>query len=158
MENKEAEDELYMKGYSEMIYRIAYTVLKSKSDAEDTLQEVLIKYVTTNKKFKDEEYKKRWLIRVTLNMSYNLKKSAWKRHTVPLEDEIKFEHKYQDEIFDIIERLDKKYKDVVCLYYYEDVPIKEISKILKISEDNVRKRLSRARKKLELLYTALRWL
>ncbi len=151
MENKEAEDELYMKGYSEMIYRIAYTVLKSKSDAEDTLQEVLIKYVTTNKKFKDEEYKKRWLIRVTLNMSYNLKKSAWKRHTVPLEDEIKFEHKYQDEIFDIIERLDKKYKDVVCLYYYEDVPIKEISKILKISEDNVRKRLSRARKKLELL-------
>lgn len=59
MENKEAEDELYMKGYSEMIYRIAYTVLKSKSDAEDTLQEVLIKYVTTNKKFKDEEYKKR---------------------------------------------------------------------------------------------------
>lgn len=151
MENKEAEDELYMKGYSEMIYRIAYTVLKSKSDAEDTLQEVLIKYVTTNKKFKDEEYKKRWLIRVTLNMSYNLKKSAWKRHTVSLEDEIKFEHKYQDEIFDIIERLDKKYKDVVCLYYYEDVPIKEISKILKISEDNVRKRLSRARKKLELL-------
>lgn len=151
MENKEAEDELYMKGYSEMIYRIAYTVLKSKSDAEDTLQEVLIKYVTTNKKFKDEEYKKRWLIRVTLNMSYNLKKSAWKRHTAPLEDEIKFEHKYQDEIFDIIERLDKKYKDVVCLYYYEDVPIKEISKILKISEDNVRKRLSRARKKLELL-------
>lgn len=151
MENKEAEDELYMKGYSEMIYRIAYTVLKSKSDAEDTLQEVLIKYVTTNKKFKDEEYKKRWLIRVTLNMSYNLKKPAWKRHTVPLEDEIKFEHKYQDEIFDIIERLDKKYKDVVCLYYYEDVPIKEISKILKISEDNVRKRLSRARKKLELL-------
>lgn len=151
MENKEAEDELYMKGYSEMIYRIAYTVLKSKSDAEDTLQEVLIKYVTTNKKFKDEEYKKRGLIRVTLNMSYNLKKSAWKRHTVPLEDEIKFEHKYQDEIFDIIERLDKKYKDVVCLYYYEDVPIKEISKILKISEDNVRKRLSRARKKLELL-------
>ena len=109
------------------------------------------KYVTTNKKFKDEEYKKRWLIRVTLNMSYNLKKSAWKRHTVPLEDEIKFEHKYQDEIFDIIERLDKKYKDVVCLYYYEDVPIKEISKILKISEDNVRKRLSRARKKLEIL-------
>lgn len=151
MENKEAEDELYMKGYSEMIYRIAYTVLKSKSDAEDTLQEFLIKYVTTNKKFKDEEYKKRWLIRVTLNMSYNLKKSAWKRHTVPLEDEIKFEHKYQDEIFDIIERLDKKYKDVVCLYYYEDVPIKEISKILIISEDNVRKRLSRARKKLELL-------
>ena len=151
MENKEAEVELYMKGYSEIIYRIAYTVLKSKSDAEDTLQEVLIKYVTTNKKFKDEEYKKRWLIRVTLNMSYNLKKSAWKRHTVPLEDEIKFEHKYQDEIFDIIERLDKKYKDVVCLYYYEDVPIKEISKILKISEDNVRKRLSRARKKLELL-------
>ena len=151
MENKEAEDELYMKGYSEMIYRIAYTVLKSKSDAEDTLQEVLIKYVTTNKKFKDEEYKKRWLIRVTLNMSYNLKKSAWKRHTVPLEDEIKFEHKYQDEIFDIIERLDKKYKDVVCLYYYEDVPIKDISKIIKISVDNVRKRLSRARKKLELL-------
>lgn len=150
MDNK-TENKFYMKKYSEMIYRIAYTVLNSKSDAEDILQEVLIKYVTTNKKFKDDEYKKNWLIRVTLNMSYNLKKSAWKRHTVPLEDGIKFEHKYQDNIYDIIEKLDKKYKEVVCLYYYEDIPIKDISKILKISEDNVRKRLSRARKKLEIL-------
>lgn len=150
MENR-LEDQSSVKAYSEMIYRIAYTVLESKSDAEDILQEVLIKYVTTNKKFKDEEYKKSWLIRVTLNMSYNLKKSAWKRHTVPLDDEVKFEYKYQSEIFDIIEKLDKKYKDVVLLYYYEDIPIKNISKILKISEDNVRKRLSRARKKLETI-------
>lgn len=150
MENK-LEDRQSIKTYSEMIYRIAYTVLNSKSDAEDILQEVLIKYMTTNKKFKDEEYKKNWLIRVTLNMSYNLRKSAWKRHTVPLEDEIKFEYKYQGEIFDIIGKLDKKYKDVVCLYYYEDIPIKNISKILNISEDNVRTRLKRARKKLEIL-------
>lgn len=150
MENK-LEDQSSVKAYSEMIYRIAYTVLESKSDAEDILQEVLIKYVTTNKKFKDEEYKKSWLIRVTLNMSYNLKKSAWKRHTVPLDDEVKFEYKHQSEIFDVIEKLDKKYKDVVLLYYYEDIPIRNISKILKISEDNVRKRLSRARKKLEII-------
>lgn len=150
MENK-LEDQSSVKAYSEMIYRIAYTVLNSKSDAEDILQEVLIKYVTTNKKFKDEEYKKSWLIRVTLNMSYNLKKSAWKRHTVPLDNEVKFEYKYQSEIFDIIEKLDKKYKDVVLLYYYEDIPIRNISKILKISEDNVRTRLSRARKKLETI-------
>lgn len=150
MENK-LEDKSSVKAYSEMIYRIAYTVLNSKSDAEDILQEVLIKYVTTNKKFKDEEYKKSWFIRVTLNMSYNLKKSAWKRHTVPLDNEVKFEYKYQSEIFDIIEKLDKKYKDVVLLYYYEDIPIRNISKILKISEDNVRTRLSRARKKLETI-------
>ena len=148
---KKLEDQSSVKAYSEMIYRIAYTVLESKSDAEDILQEVLIKYVTTNKKFKDEEYKKSWLIRVTLNMSYNLKKSAWKRHTVPLDDEVKFEYKHQSEIFDVIEKLDKKYKDVVLLYYYEDIPIRNISKILKISEDNVRKRLSRARKKLEII-------
>lgn len=146
-----SEEEISLQAYSEMIYRIAYTILNSKSDAEDILQEVLIKYVTTNKKFKDEEYKKNWLIRVTLNMSYNLKQSAWKRRTVPLENEIKFEYKYQNEIFDVIEKLDSKYKEVVCLYYYEDIPIKNISKILKISEDNVRKRLSRARKKLEIL-------
>ncbi len=150
MENN-LENQSSVKVYSEMIYRIAYAVLKSKSDAEDILQEVLIKYFTTSKKFKNEEYRKNWLIRVTLNMSYNLKKSAWKRRIVPLDNEIKFEYKYQSEIFDVIENLDKKYKDVVLLYYYEDIPIKEISKILKISEDNARKRLSRARKKLEVI-------
>lgn len=149
--NKETEDKAFLKQYSEMIYRIAYTVLNSRLDAEDILQEVLIKYMLTNKKFKDDEYRKSWFIRVTLNMSYNLKKSAWKRHIVPLNDEIKFENKYQNEIHDVIEKLEKKYKEVVCLYYYEDIPIKNISKILKISEDNVRKRLSRARKKLEYL-------
>ena len=64
--------------YASMIYRIAYTRMQNVADAEDITQEVLLKYL--------KEHRKMWLIRVTVNTIKSSLTSAWRRHTVALDD------------------------------------------------------------------------
>lgn len=152
-------DEIIEK-YTKMIYRIAYIYLKSKTDAEDIVQDVLLKYVMNTKPFKDENHRKNWIIQVTVHLCINLKKSAWKRKVVPLNDEtLSLQTEEQYKILNELDSLKEKYRMVVQLFYFEDLSIEEISKVLKISESNVRTRLNRARNELktkfekgELLY------
>ena len=60
--------------YSDTLFRVAYTVLHSSADAEDTVQEVFIKLIERADKFNDPEHEKAWLIRVTVNMAKNKRK------------------------------------------------------------------------------------
>ena len=136
--------------YAKIIYRIAYIYLKSKSDAEDITQEVLIKYMMSNISFRDENHRKNWIIKVTVHLCINLRKSAWNKHTVSLYDDsldLQTEEQYKM-IYDL-DCLSEKYRIVVQLHYYEDLSIEQISKILKISESNVKTRLNRARNELK---------
>ena len=56
----------------------------------------------------------------------------------------------KSELFAEVMSLPKKYSIVLHLYYYEDYSVREISRILGISETNVQTRLMRARKKLRV--------
>lgn len=49
---------------------------------------------------------------------------------------------------DAIHRLDTKYREIIILYYYDELKIKDIAKILKIPQGTIKTRLNRARKKL----------
>ena len=72
--------------YSDMIFRIAYQYLFNNYDAEDIVQEVLVKLLTKKVIFKDEEHVKSWLIRVTINQCLDYKKTLAKRSVVPIEN------------------------------------------------------------------------
>jgi RNA polymerase sigma-70 factor (ECF subfamily) len=132
-----------------MIFRLAMTYLKNIPDAEDVTQDVFIKLYKHKKEFSSAEYEKAWLIRVTINASKDVLKSAWLKRNVPIMEDIAFEHKEQSDLFFTVHRLDYKYRIVIHLYYYEDYSIKEIAKILKIKETTIQTRLQRARKQLE---------
>ena len=49
----------------------------------------------------------------------------------------------------IVKELPEKYRSVIVLHYYNSLSINEISETLKISSDNVKKRLERARKMIK---------
>lgn len=140
--------------YADMIYRIANSYLENKADAEDIVQEVFIQYINyikTNNNFKDSEHEKCWLIRVTINLCYNENKSARITKTVPL-TECKFmatNNIDEDFLFENLNKLKDKYRVVFELFYFEDLKISQISKILKISQANVKTRLRRARNELK---------
>lgn len=136
--------------YAKIIYRIAYIYLKSKSDAEDITQEVLIKYMMSNLSFRDENHRKNWIIKVTVHLCINLSKSAWRKNTVSLyDDSLDLQTEEQYKIFYNLDCLSEKYRMVVQLFYFEDLTTEEISKVLRISESNVRTRLNRARNELK---------
>ena len=131
--------------YKNMLYSIAYTYVKNKDDAEDVVQDVFMKYLKSNNVFPTLDNEKFWLIKVVINTAKTHVTRIWKKK-VNLNDEYinKVADKKEKRDNDLF-KLPSKYKDVIVLFYYEDLSIKEISSALKITEANVKKRLERGR-------------
>lgn len=139
--------------YSDMIYRVAYTQTSSISDAEDIYQEVFLQYVKRNVAFASEEHRKAWLLRVTINYCKKLWRSAWHRKTVLHETvtgdlDQPAEHNF---LLEALKQIPLQDRTVLHLFYYEDLPVKEIAQLLQRREATVRTQLSRAREKLKVV-------
>lgn len=137
--------------YSNMVYRIAQIRVKTKEEAEDIYQEVFFKLSQKKPKFKSEEHKKAWLIRVTINISNNYLKSAWKRKKVDLDESIEYakdDFNSFSNVYDEVRKLPEDYRLVIYLYYYEGYKISEISSMIKKNENTIKTWLSRARELL----------
>lgn len=135
--------------YHRMIYHISLGYLRNKEDAEDMVQEVFVKYVKyvkSGKSFDDKTHEKYWIIRTTMNSCCNnLRKLKKKKKS----DDEKEYIAPNNILFDKIQGLRDIYKNIIILYYFEEINMQEISKILEISEENARIRLKRAREILE---------
>lgn len=134
--------------YADMVYRIAVTQMKNTHDAQDIFQEVFLRLVKHMDTIESEEHLKAWLIRVTLNCSKTNLTSAWRRHTQSIEEqteEIAFETEEQSDLYEHLQKLPKKYRTVLYLFYYEELSIKEICQVTGQKEPTVKSQLSRAR-------------
>ncbi len=143
--------------YSPMVYRLAYSLVKSRADADDIHQEVFLKYMKYRPRFESEEHEKAWFIRVTTNQCRNWWKTAWRKRIVSL-SEYKEEGVTQDfstgkneDIIETVKLLPQKYRVVIHLFYYEELSVEEISNILGRKASTVRTQLTRARKQLSEL-------
>jgi len=138
--------------YRNNLYSIAFHICQNPEDAEDVVQDTFIKYYTSNKQFESVEHIKAWLIRVAINKAKNSTFTFWKRNKTSLEDymeTLSFEDDDAHEIFEVVMNLPEKLRVVTHLFYYESYSVKEIAKILHISESNVKVRLLRARNVLK---------
>jgi len=134
--------------YFDTVYRLALSQAKDSHRADDILQEVFLRYIKADKLFESEEHIKAWLIRVTLNCAKSSFTNSWYKKTVPLTEDIVFEVPEQEDLYNTVAKLPKKYRTVIHLFYYEDLPIKEIAKILKTKESTVKSQLHRGREML----------
>ena len=154
MENQEnLSAEQLVEKYAAMIYRIAYSRLQNVPDSEDVTQEVFLKYIKADKKFNDEDHRRRWLIRVTVNTINSLTRSSARKQTVSLDEaeEIQYTDKEASGIEDAVKQLPEKYRIPIHLFYFEDMAISQIAEILKSPEGTVKSLLSRGRSKLKEL-------
>lgn len=113
--------------YSDMVYRLAFARTGTKHDADDVFQEVFLRYVKKKPVFEDEEYRKAWLIRVTINCSNNFWSYLWKKKTQELTDELLFETEETVNLYVELQQLPLKYREVIHLFYYENMSLEEIS-------------------------------
>ena len=133
------------------LYAAAFNVCRNPEDAEDVVQETFFQYHTNNKQYEDEQHIRAWLIRVAINKAKNVNLTFWRRNKVSLEEYMEtltFETPESENLFETVMRLPEKYRIVIHLFYYEEYTVKGIAEILKISESNVKARLSRGRAKL----------
>ena len=137
--------------YMDRIFRLAFGCLKSQADADDVTQTVLLRLYEADKEFESDAHLKNWLVRVTVNECRKFWRSPWRR-TEDFEDyagTLTFEQARYEELFGAIMALDKKYRMVIVLYYFEGYSISEIAALLDLPPATVGTRLSRARNKLK---------
>ena len=137
--------------YSPMLLRLACTRLRDAADAEDAVQEVFLRLLTTRPVFRDAGHEKAWLIRATLHRAADLQKAAAKRN-LPLEEAAQAAvPEPESALLDAVRALPEKYSAVIHLHYYEGYSIREIAKLLGVPAPTVGTRLARGRERLRLL-------
>lgn len=148
--------EKYVRMYHTMLYRVAFSYLRSRADSEDVCQDAFLRLMNYPGEFPTDEDCKRWLIRVAVNLSKNLLKYR-RTHGEPQDPldhaEIPAEPAAESELLPLIESLPPEYGAVIHLFYYEGYSAREIAQILDISVTAVTSRLSRGRRRLKQLLT-----
>ncbi len=144
-----------------LIYKVAYNITGNSSAAEDICQEAFIKYYNRQIPLPTLNDAKYWLIRVAKNLSFNYGKRE--KRKLKIFEKIKNEPYYSDETGEkealkkesketvnrLLDNLPEKLKAPLVLREFSDLNYKEISKILGISESNVKVRIFRARESIQ---------
>lgn len=149
--NKDALDEFYH-SYGKIIFAVAFSVCKSQSDADEVVDEVLVKVWNHAHKIQGIEKPEAWLYRVTFNFAINKIKSRREYETLvdkPLEEEgfIKVIDKLT--FYDIIAELSEKEQLILCLKFIGDKTFAEIASIIEKPADSIAYEYYSALKKLK---------
>lgn len=139
--------------YGDMLYRLCVLMLKNESDAQDVVQETIIKYYQKTPVFEDCEHEKAWLIKVATNKCRDMLRFRVRHPQLDDECFAKIPYEASDSgIIEALTALPEKYRIVLTLYYIEDYRIEEIAKIINRTSSAVKMRLQKGRRLLEKIY------
>jgi len=139
--------------YGDMLYRVCILMLKNEKDAEDVVQETIIKYYQKAPPFKDYEHEKAWLIRVATNRCRDLLRFRIRHPLIDNEYLVGISSDVADSgILEALTALPEKYRLVLVLYYIEDYRIEDIAKMINKTPSAVKMRLQKGRKLLGKTY------
>ncbi len=138
--------------YSDAVFRTCYVYLADRALAEDAMQDTFLKVWKSMDSFegRNSSSVKTWIIRIAMNTCKNYKNSAWHRRvdrSKMIEELPHAASSSSDEsrsVFLEVLQLPEKLRQVVILYYYHDMNMAEIGKVLKISRSAVQHRLQKA--------------
>lgn len=146
--------------YATDLKRIAFLYVNDMFECEDIIQEVYISCYQKLTSFRHESSYKTWLIRITINKCkdyrkrWNVKKLFYKPiiasdFTVPSSEEQFINQQSSRNLIEQIANLPPKYKEVLILYYYQQMSMSELSEILKVNINTIKSRLLRGKKILQ---------
>jgi len=142
-----------LREYRSGLFRLAKGILENDADAEDAVSETIYKAFANLDKLRNLESFKPWIMKILVNEAYTIAKK--RKKTEPL-DYIEvaandWETIETHELWNAVQALSDEFKAVTILFYYEDMSINEISKILNLPKGTVNSRLNRSREKLRLI-------
>ncbi|MCI8597011.1 MAG: sigma-70 family RNA polymerase sigma factor [Lachnospiraceae bacterium] len=149
--------ERLMNEYGDTILRTCYLYLRDYQLAEDAVQETFIKAMNSYGSFKHQSSEKTWLIRIAINCCKNIMRNRWfqirqnhfeyhmeEADTNPIDQFIE-----TDSVSAAIMKLNAKDREILVLYYYQDLSVREIAVVIGKTENAIIQRLNRARKRLK---------
>ena len=130
------------------LYRLCWFYSGNREDAQDAVQNALVKLMEHGGEFESDSHAKGWLLKTGVNECRQIMRQWWKKR-VHIEEDLSIygqETEQEDrELLAVISALPEKYRIVIHLFYYEDYSVREIADILKLSESNAKVRLTRGR-------------
>ena len=148
-----------VKTYSSLLFRVAHSVLRSRSEAEDVVQDVFVRVLQHRRSLPDVRDLRVWLIRIAWNLALDRKRrvrpeqmdesfvQGLAARVVPA-DEAMDEAQRMRSVLREMERLPKKEREALLLSAMEELGTGEIAEVLGRSESAVRALLYRARTRL----------
>lgn len=151
----------WIETYADDIKKTCYIYLTDRTQAEDAMQDTFLKAWRSMPAYerKGIENDRAWLMRIAINTCKDYKRSSWFRHvdkrqeievvtaTIPSGDTT--DHELAIDIC----RLPEKYKQVILLYYYQSMNLREVAHALGLPLSTVQRRLKKAEELLKLEWT-----
>ncbi len=149
--------ERLMNTYGDELLRMCYLYLKDYQLAEDAVQDTYIKAMKSYKSFKHKSSEKTWLMRIAINCCKNVMRSRWfnirqnnlDNHIEKISDDPIENFVEKNSVSAAIMALNANDRQIIVLYYYQELSVKEIAMIIGKSENTTIQRLSRARGKMK---------
>lgn len=148
--------------YKDLVYTLSLRMMKNREDAEEVAQDTFIKTYSSLNKFKGDSKFSTWIYRVAYNTCLDrLKKNKRQQYTVTIDEYTEHQVKTLDNALDQIEAKEKQQAIQNCLellpsedsflltlYYFEELSLDEISKVVGLKPNNIKVKIFRSRKKL----------
>jgi RNA polymerase sigma-70 factor, ECF subfamily len=162
LENKEAMIDDMMRNYGQDVLQLVFSYVHNKALAEDLTQEIFVKCYKNLHTYNRKSKLKTWLWRIAINHSKDYLKSWYNNKVIVTETDIGISgnmgksveesviQKEEDvELADAVMALPVQYREVIYLYYFEEMQIKEIAKATEQKSNTVKTRLRRAKSMLK---------
>ena len=113
------------------LYRVARTLLKQDADCADAVQEAILRALNSREKLREERYFQTWMVRILINVCYDMLCAQTKREWVALDENLPAADGSQGfEVRQALEEMSRELRLPLMLYYLEGFSVKETAKIL----------------------------
>ncbi len=165
MNHKELES--YLQIYGKDLYSFCCSITRNRMEAEDLYQDTFLKLYELGDRMEIRSNPKSCLMAVSVNLYRNYKRKLAIRKRIagspqPVEEaselpskelgaeEMLVQKEEQQMVLDAVKELPDRYRLPILLFYMEELPLAEISKMLKLPQGTVKSRIYRAKKILKL--------
>lgn len=153
MQKKKEKLKLYITNNLDKLYRLAFSYAKNEHDAEDIVNESVKRALDAIYQLEKEEFLGTWMYRIVINTASSYMKMKSKLIYIDeiIENTLVKEDTYQDtDLYNMVMKLDSKYRIVIVLRFYEDMAIDKIAEVLNENVSTVKTRLYKALKLLKI--------
>nr|WP_239587458.1 sigma-70 family RNA polymerase sigma factor [Bacillus pakistanensis] len=147
-----------MRNYGQEVLQLVYSYVKNQGIAEDLTQDIFVKCYKSLHTFKKNSKLKTWLWRIAINHCKDYLKSWYNNKVIVSESDLTYTlnkdksiedtviQKEEDEqLTSAVMNLPVDYREVIYLFYFEEMSIKEIANVTEENSNTVKTRLRRAK-------------
>ncbi|TKI76653.1 sigma-70 family RNA polymerase sigma factor [Bacillus mycoides] len=162
IEDKELFIDEIMNKYGQEVLQLVYSYVNNKEIAEDLTQDIFVKCYKSLHTYKGKLNVKTWLWRIAINQCKDYIKSWYNKKVIVTEDEAAYIGVQNDsveqaviqnakdrELASAVMNLPIKYREVIYLFYYKELSIKEIAIVIEVKENTIKTRLKKAKELLK---------